>query len=583
MPQCLGGLKRVVGTPHIFSLVTGHWPLATGFLRLALSVLVLQSPALATTFFVSPSGDDSNPGTEAKPWRTLRRVNQARLSAGDQVLFEGGRTFDGNLTVGEHSNSNPDKPIVMGSYGQGRATIRAGQGTGILVQNVGGVIVRALELVGDGLSSNQGFGVEIVNQRGAQRLDRVWLESLEASGFRWAGIYVGGVPDLPGLGPSTEPSRPGRYGFRNVKISRCVAHDNMYYGIYVSGPWTRHSSGYANENVSITDCIARDNPGDPTYKKNHSGNGILLDDTDRGLIEHSTAYQNGAANGSLEGGPVGIWADESNSVTIQFCESYDNRTGGLADGGGFDLDGGVTNSIVQYNYSHGNDGAGYLVWNYGGAVHPLDHNVIRYNISVNDGRKHHYGGVFIGTSGGPLHGVEVYNNTVFMTSSQTAQPVVVWAGGGEPNTGIHFRNNLLISDADVPLVEVAPNQPDVLFLGNAYWARRGRFAVAWRGKTYDDLGAWQAASGQERLRGASTGRVIESGVSAVGASETMAGKKSLSELTSYRLLPGSPLIDAGLDLPAEFGLDVGTQDFWGTPIPQGERFDIGACEFGAGR
>jgi hypothetical protein len=61
----------------------------------------------------------------------------------------------------------------------------------------------------------------------------------------------------------------------------------------------------------------------------------------------------------------------------------------------------------------------------------------------------------------------------------------------------------------------------------------------------------------------------------------MAGKRSLSELTSYRLVPGSPLIDAGIDLAAEFGLDVGTQDFWGTPKPQGKGFDIGACEFGA--
>jgi hypothetical protein len=534
--------------------------------------------ARATTFFVSPSGDDANPGTEAKPWRTLRRVNQARLSAGDHVLLEGGRTFDGNLTVDERWSANSENPVVIGSYGQERATIRAGQGTGILVQNVGGVIVRDLELVGDGLGSNQGFGVEIINQRGAQRLDRIWLESLEASGFRWAGIYVGGVPDLPG---AVEASRPGRYGFRDVRISRSVAHHNMYYGIYVSGPWTRYSSGYANENVSITDCIARDNPGDPAYKKNHSGNGILLDDTDRALIEHCTAYQNGSENGSLEGGPVGIWADESNSVTIQFCESYDNRTAGLADGGGFDLDGGVTNSVVQYNYSHGNDGAGYLVWNYWGAVHPLDYNIIRYNISVNDGRKHHYGGVFIGTSGGPVHGVEVYNNTIFMTSAATGQPVVVWVGGGEPNTSIHLRNNLLISDANVPLVEVAPNQPDVLFQGNAFWARGGMFAITWKDKTYGSLGAWQAASGQERLGGKSTGRVVESGVTAVGAGETMAGKKSLSELTSYRLVPASPLIDAGIDLAAEFGLDVGTQDFWGTPIPQGKGFDIGACEFGA--
>jgi hypothetical protein len=555
---------------------------ATRFLWLAISVLILHPAAWATTYFVSPGGNDANPGTEAKPWRTLLKVSQARFSAGDQILLEGGRTFEGTLTLDERSSSNPENPIVIGSYGQGRAMIRAGPGTGILVRNIGGVVIRGLELIGGGFASNGGFGVEVVNQRGNTRLDRVWLESLEASGFRWAGIYVGGEPDLPRPLPAGELPRPGRDGFRNVKISRCVAHDNIYYGIFVSGPWWQYKSGFANEYVSITDCIAHDNPGDPNYKKNHSGNGILLDDTDGGLIERCTAYQNGAANGSQEGGPVGIWADESNRVIIQFCESYDNRTGGLADGGGFDLDGGVTNSIAQYNYSHGNDGAGYLVWNYGGAVHPLERNTIRYNISVNDGRKHHYGGIFLGTSGGAVHGVEAYNNTVFMTSSETAQPVAVWVGGGQPNTDIHLRNNLLISDGHVPLVEVEPNQTDVLFQGNAYWAGQGSFTVVWKGKTYDSLAAWQAGAGQERLRGKPRGMVVDPGVSSVGATETMAGKRPLSELTSYRLLPGSPLIDAGIDLAAEFGLDVGTQDFWGTPIPQGKGFDIGACELGAG-
>jgi hypothetical protein len=49
-------------------------------------------------------------------------------------------------------------------------------------------------------------------------------------------------------------------------------------------------------------------------------------------------------------------------------------------------------------------------------------------------------------------------------------------------------------------------------------------------------------------------------------------------LRSYHLLPASPLIDAGLDLHGKFGLNVGSQDFWGTRIPQGRAFDIGAFE-----
>ena len=42
---------------------------------------------------------------------------------------------------------------------------------------------------------------------------------------------------------------------------------------------------------------------------------------------------------------MGIWASESNRVVIQMCRSTGNRTGGRHDGGGFGLDGGVTNSV----------------------------------------------------------------------------------------------------------------------------------------------------------------------------------------------------------------------------------------------
>ena len=96
--------------------------------------------------------------------------------------------------------------------------------------------------------------------------------------------------------------------------------------------------------------------------------------------------------------------------------------GGRADGGGFDLDGGVTRSVVQRCYSHDNDGPGFLVWNYEGAPHDLADNVIRYKLSVNDGRKHRYGGISVGTSDAPIRGLLVHNNTVFAGPAPGGHP-----------------------------------------------------------------------------------------------------------------------------------------------------------------
>ena len=52
----------------------------------------------------------------------------------------------------------------------------------------------------------------------------------------------------------------------------------------------------------------------------------------------------------------------------------------------------MTNSVMQYNYSHDNDGAGYGLYQ-GSTSAPWSNNVVRYNISQNDGRKNGYGAI----------------------------------------------------------------------------------------------------------------------------------------------------------------------------------------------
>src|SRR5688500_6573423 len=49
-----------------------------------------------TTYYVSPTGNDSNAGTSSsKPWKTLQRVNAQNFSPGTSILFQGGKTFTG--------------------------------------------------------------------------------------------------------------------------------------------------------------------------------------------------------------------------------------------------------------------------------------------------------------------------------------------------------------------------------------------------------------------------------------------------------------------------------------------------------
>jgi len=57
--------------------------------HLLLSLVLLCCPALAVTYFVSPSGSDSNPGTQPKPFQTIQRAADV-VNPGDRVVVNDG-------------------------------------------------------------------------------------------------------------------------------------------------------------------------------------------------------------------------------------------------------------------------------------------------------------------------------------------------------------------------------------------------------------------------------------------------------------------------------------------------------------
>lgn len=89
---------------------------ASLIIGLALNTLLVQ----ATTYYVSPNGNDASTGTsQGSAWRTIDRVNQVTnaLQPGDQILFERGGHFRGGLYWA--SSGSASAPIVYGAYGTG--------------------------------------------------------------------------------------------------------------------------------------------------------------------------------------------------------------------------------------------------------------------------------------------------------------------------------------------------------------------------------------------------------------------------------------------------------------------------------
>ena len=53
----------------------------------------VNSNAVAATYYVSPSGSDSNPGSSAQPWRTVQKAANA-AAAGDTVMVRAGTYYE---------------------------------------------------------------------------------------------------------------------------------------------------------------------------------------------------------------------------------------------------------------------------------------------------------------------------------------------------------------------------------------------------------------------------------------------------------------------------------------------------------
>ncbi|MEO6443795.1 MAG: right-handed parallel beta-helix repeat-containing protein [Gemmatimonadaceae bacterium] len=521
------------------------------------------SATAGVTYFLNVSGNDANPGTSpATAWRSVGAVNARSFNPGDRILFRKGTIFPGALAFGPDDHGTAVSPIVIGTHGVGRATIDGGSGTAIRIYNTSGFEIRNIEVIGSGYATNTGSGIDIYSDLpGGVKLPYIVLDSVEASGFGQFGVVLG--------------SWNGMTGFSDVRMTSSDAHGNGRGGFatYAELPYT-------HRNVYLGHLDAHDNPGIAGLPGN-SGSGIVLGGVSGGTIERSVAHDNGALCDAAEG-PVGIWTYDSEGVVIQYNESYANRTNGPADGGGFDLDQNTRNSLLQYNYSHGNAGSGILLAHAPANANHAD-NTVRYNVSENDGRLNAAAGISVW---GRIIRAEIYNNSVYVSPSATGTPraMIVHNASipGQFAQSVHVRNNIFYAAGGLPVLWVSSGQltgaVDLRFQMNDYFADAAPPVFAWGATTYSGLASWRIGSGQEMLGTVKLGGQRDPEFLAPGGGGTIGNADLLHTLTAYQLESSSLLINRGLNLLAHFGISPGMHDFWGVSIAQGSGFDIGAHE-----
>lgn len=371
----------------------------------------------AKTFYVdSEGGNDQSAGTsEKEAWRTLGRIKEHNLFVpGDRILLKCGSVFRGEQLAFQGMGS-AEQPIEISSYGEGELPRLEGNGeveNVISLYNQQYIHINSLEITNLDQKYNQNFELNgSNNQEKALRAINVSIRDFgTASDIRIEDCYIhdingnikskwnGGIffDVKANIQNGTLTGVPSKYD--QILISGCTFERVDRSGIKLissqwCNQWEKNDPGVPVNWYPSTNVVVRDN-----YMEKIGGDGITVRDTDGALIEHNLVrdcrYQNTGYN-------VGIWPFEAANTVLQYNEAYE--THGTTDGQGLDCDHASSNSVMQYNYSHNNEGGFMLIM--GG--YPHTGATVRYNISQNDRDK-----TFEFAQGCPK-GTMIYNNTIY--------------------------------------------------------------------------------------------------------------------------------------------------------------------------
>ena len=529
---------------------------------LAFALMLLGGgQARATDYYISAAGLDANDGTAPnKAWQTIERANKATLRPGDRILFEGGQRFSGNLLI--TASGTKDAFIEIGSHGNGLASIHGSDSFGIRLLNCQYIKMHNLILTGsgvkpDGQTTNKEQGLDIYSTaKEGKPWQSIYADKLQVSGFR------------DGIVLHTPIGTQDVVGYNDVRVTHCIIKECMFGGFYCWGS-KKTSGGTLNLPLGaglFTNCYLGDCDIHDIYGGAYFCFPIQILNATSFLVERCTIHHCGQAQKPDTAGIGGLVFLECDKSIAQFNECHHIVTRIRYDGCAFDIDGGCSNCILQYNYSHDNEGSGYQAGTFDGSG-PLTDTIIRYNISENDAQKNpnNTGGIMTWSS--QARG-QIYNNTVFVGKGFGGVKPFAFRGGA----GLSVRNNIFVAGHDGEFIDSG----GCSLQNNCYWRTNGDLRMAGCGSLTD----WRKKSGQEMLNGAAVGFQVDPRLRAPGRGGDLDDAAQLKTLDAYNLLPSSPLIGKGLDLQGLFKIPPGPCDFHGTPFRPVARFDLGAVSPG---
>lgn len=388
--------------------------------------------AANTTYYVSSiSGNDLNNGTSpSTAWKSLSKVNSITFQPGDQILFNAGSSWSGQLKpLGSGSSGNP---IKIDMYGTGSKPIINGGGTdtaSVLLSNQQYWEISNLEITNitsDVTQSRQGI---YITASDFGTCNHIYIQNCnihDVNGKDDVFGRSGGI--IFNVGGSTTPTN-----FNDVLINGNTISMVDYNGITVAPSVWKNRDGYKTGVGSWTphtNVVIQDNVVNSSKRA-----GIFVRECNAPLIDHNTIIDAGKRADSGTN-TVGTWVWNSDDAITQY-NYISGTTGSHPDGEAIDMDWMNKREIVQYNYTYHNEGGGLLICcNGGNGTDKYSRDgVIRYNIFDREKR-----GTFRLCGSGSINNT-FYNNTVYIASGSSANVISNENWSGYPK-GTKYYNNI---------------------------------------------------------------------------------------------------------------------------------------------
>jgi hypothetical protein len=407
---------------------------------------IWTSPGHTTYYFDSKNGSDAANGrSPSTAWRSLDKINTGTFGDGDHLLLRSGSAWAGFIFPAGSGLSGD--PIIIDRYGSGdKPKIDAQEQwlTTLYISNSAYITVRNVDIANKGQFAQPRLTGVKVSEENFGTANDVVLDSLNVHDVSGSDVKDdgGGAGIDCSFGGRAVPTR-----FDGLEIKNCHLTHTDRNGITMSGPSNRNE-WYPSLHVVIEHNVLDDIGGD----------GIVPIACDGCVLQYNTI--NGCRMRAQDY-CAGIWPWSCDNTVVQFNEVSGMK--GTNDGEGYDSDYNCRNTLIQYNYSHDNDGGFLLICDDGGQSLPYNigniGSIVRYNVSVNDGLHTFH-------ISGPCSKTVIYNNTIYL-GERSAGLLVASDSWGGLQAGTTFENNVFYAAHKVGFT--ADGQQSFVFANNSFW------------------------------------------------------------------------------------------------------------------